>query len=123
MMSVGDNIKARRKQLGLNAEALARKIGVSPSTIYRYENGDIEKIDSAKLIPIADALLTSPSTLMGWEDGEKEPPRHETTPSEAALLDAFRRLDAEGQDKVVSYAEDLVASGRYIKTAIQDHIA
>lgn len=122
-MSVGDNIKARRKQLGLNAETLARKIGVSPSTIYRYENGDIEKIDSAKLIPIADALLTSPSSLMGWEDGEKEPPRQETTPSEAALLAAFRALDGEGQMRIISYAEDLVASGRYMKTEVQDHIA
>lgn len=69
-MSVGQNIKSRRKQLGMNAETLADKLGVSPSTIYRYESGDIGKVDSAKLIPIAEALQTTPGYLMGWETEE-----------------------------------------------------
>lgn len=69
-MSVGQNIKSRRKQLGMNAETLAEKLGVSPSTIYRYESGDIEKVDAAKLIPIAEALQTTPAYLMGWETEE-----------------------------------------------------
>lgn len=67
-MTVGERIKGRRKQLGMNAEALADKTGLSPSTVYRYENGDIEKIDSSKLIPIAQALKTTPAYLMGWTD-------------------------------------------------------
>lgn len=69
-MSVGQNIKSRRKQLGMNAETLAEKLGVSPSTIYRYESGEIEKVDAAKLIPIAEALQTTPAYLMGWETEE-----------------------------------------------------
>lgn len=72
-MSVGANIKKRRKQLGINAETLAHKLGVSPTTIYRYENGGIEKVDSAKLVQIADALNTTPGFLMGWEESENEP--------------------------------------------------
>lgn len=33
--------------------------------------------------------------------------------AEEALLESFRQLNADGQDRVKTYAEDLVASGRY----------
>ena len=69
-MDTGRRIKARRKQLGMSAETLASMIGVSPTTIYRYENGDIERVDSTKLEPIANALKTTPAYLMGWETEE-----------------------------------------------------
>ena len=71
-MSVGQRIKERRKQLGMSAETLAELIGVSPTTIYRYESGDIEKVDVAKMIPLADALKTTPGNLMGWEDTQEK---------------------------------------------------
>lgn len=54
----------------MSAETLASIIGVSPTTIYRYENGDIERVDSTKLEPIAYALKTTPAYLMGWETEE-----------------------------------------------------
>ena len=56
----------------MNAEALAEKCGVSPATIYRYEKGDIENMGTDKLIPIAEALSTTPAFLMGWDnDGDE----------------------------------------------------
>lgn len=64
----GMRIKERRKQLDMSAEELARRIGKSPSTIYRYESGDISNVDSRALEPIADALHTTPGYLMGWDD-------------------------------------------------------
>lgn len=33
-MSVGERLKRRRKELGMSAEAVAEKLGVSPSTVY-----------------------------------------------------------------------------------------
>lgn len=35
----GSNIRAQRERLGLSREALARRIGVSPPTIWRWETG------------------------------------------------------------------------------------
>lgn len=61
-------MKARRKEIGLSAERVAELLGVSPATIYRYENGDIEKVPGSRLEPIATALQTTPSALMGWTD-------------------------------------------------------
>lgn len=73
-MSIGERIKARRKELGLSAEQLAERIGKAPSTVYRYENGDISSVDSSALLPIADALGVSPAYLMGWTDGDGAEP-------------------------------------------------
>lgn len=71
-MTTGERIKERRKALGMNAESLAAKCGVSPATIYRYEKGDIENMGTDKLTPIAEALATTPAFLMGWEDEDGE---------------------------------------------------
>ena len=67
-MTTGQRMKFRRKEIGLSAEHLADILGVSPATIYRYENGDIEKVPGDRLAPIANALRTTPAYLMGWGD-------------------------------------------------------
>lgn len=67
-MTTGQRMKNRRKAIGLSAERVAEILGVSPATIYRYENGDIEKVPGDRLGPIASALQTTPAYLMGWED-------------------------------------------------------
>lgn len=67
-MTTGQRMKIRRKEIGLSAERVAEILGVSPATIYRYENGDIEKVPGDRLGPIADALKTTPAFLMGWDD-------------------------------------------------------
>lgn len=67
-LRIGDRIKQRRIELGMDADELAKKTGKSRATIYRYENGDIENLPITVLEPIANALLTTPASLMGWED-------------------------------------------------------
>lgn len=68
MCEVGKRIRSRRAELGYNAEELAHMVGLSPATIYRYENGDIKKVSTSKINPIAFALKTSAPYLMGWTD-------------------------------------------------------
>lgn len=69
-MTTGERIRARRKEVGVSADELADKVGVSRSTIFRWENGFIEKMPGDKLVPIARALQTTVGYLMGWEDGQ-----------------------------------------------------
>ncbi|MBQ8603867.1 MAG: helix-turn-helix domain-containing protein [Oscillospiraceae bacterium] len=66
-MTTGERIKIRRKELGLSAEEIAKKLDRSPATIYRYEKGDIEKVPGDILEPLAEILETTPAYLMGWE--------------------------------------------------------
>ncbi len=44
---------------------------------------------------------------------EKAPPKEDE-----ALLDLFHQLNAEGKQKLLDYADDLVESGKYIKTVV-----
>lgn len=65
-MDVAKRIKELRKAKGISAESIAEQLGTNPTTIYRYEKGDIEKMPLSVLEPIAKILGCSPAYLMGW---------------------------------------------------------
>lgn len=89
-MTVGERLKRRRKDLGMSAEAVAEKLGCSPSTVYRYENGEINKMGIDKLKPIAEAINTSPAYLMGWED-------EEALPANVSRIEPMQKIPLVGQ--------------------------
>lgn len=66
-MTIGERIKNRRIELGLTADDIAEKLGKSRATVYRYESGEIEKMPTTVLEPLANVLGVSPGYLMGWE--------------------------------------------------------
>lgn len=66
-MKIGQRIKERRKELKMSADELGRKLGKDRSTIYRYENGDIENMPLDILPELANALEMTQQDLMGWE--------------------------------------------------------
>lgn len=65
---IGQRIKERREALNYSAEKVAEIVGIAPSTMYRYENGDIKKVRIDKLALIAATLATTPGYLMGWDN-------------------------------------------------------
>lgn len=70
-MTIGQRIKARRTELGMSADTLAKKLGKNRATIYRYEDGFIENLPLEILEPLAAVLHTTPAYLMGWEEVKK----------------------------------------------------
>lgn len=66
-MNTGELIKRKRQELGYSAEEVAEKIGVSPSTIYRYESNNISNMGIDKLKAIANVLGTDAHVLLGWQ--------------------------------------------------------
>lgn len=90
---IGERIKEARLKLGYSAEQVADFLHASPATIYRYENGDISKLPSKFIKPLADFLCVSPGWLMGWS-AENGPAEQEIpVTSEARIL-------AHGIDKL-----------------------
>lgn len=88
-------MKSRRKQLGISAESIAEKLGVSPATIYRYEKGDIEKMPGNILEPISTALQTTPAFLMGWPEPEPFNPAPTLNSEELQLVMDYRDASEE----------------------------
>lgn len=66
-MTVGERIKAKRLELGMSQEELAKKCGYkSRSSINKIE---LERdLPLRKVEQLARALNTDPIYLMGWED-------------------------------------------------------
>ncbi len=56
MMNTNEKIRQMRKKMKISAQTLADSIGVSKATLYRYENGEIEKIPMNILEKIAKEL-------------------------------------------------------------------
>ncbi|MBD2799314.1 helix-turn-helix transcriptional regulator [Xenorhabdus sp. M] len=54
---VGQRIQAKRKELGMTATALAKKIGISQQQLSRYERG-INRINLTHLVDISKLLNT-----------------------------------------------------------------
>ena len=71
-MSIGKNMRQRRRALGYTLEEVARQLGTSKQTIQRYESGKISNIPSEKIEQIAAFLQTSPSALVGWSSEREE---------------------------------------------------
>lgn len=67
-MTTGERLRTLRKELGISADDVAKALGVSRATVFRYEKGDIEKVPGSMLEPLAKVLHTTPAYLMGWEN-------------------------------------------------------
>ena len=107
-MDIGKRSKDRRKELGLSAEIVAEKIGVSPATIYRYESAEIMNMGIDKIELIAHALYTTPAYLMGWTDKQST-----YEPKKESLINHFDLLNSTGQDKAIDYVSDLADNPKY----------
>lgn len=67
-MTVGERIAARRKELNMTQDGLARKLGYkSRSSINKIELS-LSKVPLSKLERIADALDCEAAYLMGWSE-------------------------------------------------------
>lgn len=68
MSSIGERIKERRKVRNLSVVDVAAALGKARSTVYRYENDEVQDIPITVLEPLAEVLNTTPEYLMGWTD-------------------------------------------------------
>ncbi|WP_459129025.1 helix-turn-helix domain-containing protein [Guggenheimella bovis] len=95
-----DAIKVFRKKKGISVETVAKHVGVSTSTMYRYENGDIQKIPVDNFKLIAEVLETTPEYLLNWSKSEK--------PQTMLHLKAPRQATKEELKKIEDYIQELL---------------
>lgn len=68
MVTTGERIRARRKELRIPTRVLAAAAHISVATVCRYENGGIGKLPVSILQTFAEVLQTTPNYLMGWSE-------------------------------------------------------
>lgn len=74
-MTIGERIKAARERKNISQIELAKLIGSSKQSVYKYENNIITNIPSNKIEAIAKALSTTPAELMGWNSNVSPLPK------------------------------------------------
>ena len=63
LADIGQQLRAYRLESGLRAEEIAARLGVSRAALYRYEKGEVIKLDTIRRL--AELLKISPLSLLG----------------------------------------------------------
>ena len=104
-MSLGKRIQECREGLGISQAALAKRLGVSQSTVGNYEAG-ISFPREEVLLRLFDSLETDPNTLFrdSYREGGAALSR-----GERELVDQYRGLSHMGKETVRSVVDALCA--------------
>lgn len=117
-MNVGEYIKTLRLSKGISQEELGKIVGVQKAAVYKWESGKVQNLKRATIHKLAVYFGVSPSSFIGANitlDEEKDV-TFSLAPSEQRLIENYRQLNEEGQEKLLDHSIDLVSSGRYIKS-------
>ena len=106
-MTIGQRVKLRREELGLSQEELAKRIGYKSKTSINKIELDFRNLTQSKIKAIADALETTPSYIMGWDEEAAEAAKKAVTSEEdslnAEIIKLFMGLTAEQKKEALNY--------------------
>ncbi len=111
-MALAGKLQRFRKQAGLTTAEVGDKVGKSAKTVSGWEHGRGQP-DADTLFLLCE-LFGIRNIAEFYTDGAMLD-SSVLSNEETELLQAFRKLNKEGQSKMVDYADDLVRSGKYIK--------
>lgn len=107
---IGNRIKYARNLRNSTLDDIAKKVGVTKSTIQRYENGKIKTIKIPVVESIAIALKVNPSWIIGKSDVMELP--KQKTPK---ILEYYEQLNDMGKHVATERVKELAEVPRYIK--------
>lgn len=113
------NLKRIRESQGKLQEEVAKDLGIALSTYRSWEQGS-RNLNGTKLSRLADYYGVSVDTILATNYGVSFD-EQTLTESEETLLNLFNKLDDKGKEKLLEYADDLINSGKYIKSEVHDH--
>lgn len=97
---------------GYNQTELCKLTGITKGAMSSYLSGRYFPKQKA-LEALAAALNVTIEYLMGIDSDESSCDATSLSPLQRQLLSLLEQLNEDGQRRVLNYAEDLVASGRY----------
>lgn len=127
-MNIGERIKKIRTEKKISVEHIAKELGVSKTTIYRYEDSSIEKIPVNIFDKLCNILDVTPAELMGnapsKEDTDSEPLPHSFDNARDAMafilktptLAAYGGYDPANMDDetIISFANEILQQLEFV---------
>ena len=104
-MSIQQRIKERRLALSMTLAQVAYQVGISESTLSRYETSGIQNMGIDKLEKLAEVLKCTPAYLMGWDDAEIIPDYLVKLPSDRDFILEFMRASDDVRAQIRDYAD------------------
>ena len=96
-MTLYDRIIARREELNMSQEELAKRLDYkSRSTIAKIESGEND-ITQSKIVAFAKALGVKTAYLRGWEVA---PAPSSLSPQEETHIKKYRQLPPDGKEEI-----------------------
>lgn len=100
-MSIGENIRRRRTELGFTLLEVAERLGVKEATVQRYESGSIKTLKYDTITNLSDILQISPVELMGLDKKLAAPVWDDEQYNENCRL--FKEMNQDQQAEVLKY--------------------
>ena len=91
MCEIANKIKARRLELGLTLEDVAKKVKVGRSTVQRWESGLIKNMGRDKVAALAAALQIDPVELVPADGGKNAHPFAYTDSEDLEFIEAMHQ--------------------------------
>lgn len=117
-MAIQEILKERRLELGMTLAEVAYQVGISESTLSRYETSGIQNMGIDKLKKLADVLQTTPTYLMGWEVAKPNEKTGELlveirkSPRLLRLVEDFMKLNQAQQESVLALIHSMIPDKR-----------
>lgn len=102
-MTIGKRIKELRESLGYSAPDFAKLLGIHKSSMYRYEESNInEKRD----LPISVAILIAErfNISLDWLAGLSEEKYRSAKQTQDKLISTIESISTEGREEILTFA-------------------
>lgn len=106
-IKIGLRIRDLRKQHKIQGTDLARTLGISRATLYRYESGEVGKLPIQTIKDIAQALHTTPGYIMGWEDESGKPIEETNQAAETVAAHIDEDTPKHEREQIINFIENL----------------
>lgn len=127
-MKIGEQIKKIRTEKKISVDYIAKELGVSKTTIYRYEDSSIEKIPVNLFDKLCTILGVTPAELMGnapakdIAEAQELPKSFDNAQDAMAFilktptLAAFGGYDPESMDDetIISFANEILKQLEFV---------
>lgn len=119
-MDIGKLIHTRRTELNLTLEEIGNYVGVSKSTVKKWEDGYISNMKRDKIASLAKVLKINPVALITGDNEDmntnihfKQNVESVLSFSEKHLIQNYNKLNEKGKEKLLAYSEDLIGNKKY----------